>query len=164
MGLGTVCEVYIDPVGQRIRREFKPNAVTCSGKVTQYSAKEIDRFFEAEVYWSRRLNSIWIPKTYEVGHNYITQEYCGACLLDSSPNIPDIAEQVIEMYLFFADNNVYKRNGSLSNLTLRQGQLVAFDFKWAMHRPNGLTMELKSYDQWLSKIDPRLSKHLRRFI
>jgi hypothetical protein len=78
--------------------------------------------------------------------------------------VPDIVEQVIEMYKFFKEKNVYKRNGSLSNLTLRDGQLVAFDFKWARLRPNGVEMELRSYDEWLSKIDSSLPNKLRELL
>ena len=78
--------------------------------------------------------------------------------------IPDIKEQVIEMYAFFKENNVFKRNGSLSNLTVHNGQLMAFDFKWARVRPEGIDLERRSYDEWLCKIDKSLSKILLEMI
>ena len=78
--------------------------------------------------------------------------------------VPDIVEQVIEMYKFFKSHNVFKRNGSLSNLTHNNGQLIAFDFKWARPRPGGLTMETHSYKEWLSKIDPALTEKLMEMI
>lgn len=147
-----------------IRREFKPNAITCAGVPTRFTPIEIVDFFQNEVYWLNKLQSEWVPKTIEVGPNFIVQEYTGPALIDSMPHLPDIKDQVIEMYKFFKQHNVYKRNGSVSNLTMNKSQLVVFDFKWAMHRPNGLEMELKSYDVWLSKIDSTLSSSLRELL
>ena len=80
------------------------------------------------------------------------------------PNLPDITDQVIRMYEFFKEKNVFKRNGSVSNLTMKNNQLVAFDFKWAKKRPNGLDMELRSYDEWLIKIDKTLPIVLREML
>ena len=68
------------------------------------------------------------------------------------------------MYKFFKSHNVFKRNGSLSNLTHNNGQLIAFDFKWAKVRPDGLDMEIKSYKEWLNKIDPSLTGKLMQMI
>jgi len=150
--------VYID--NDQIKRVFKPGAITVSGKPTRFSENEIADFFAKEKYWLKELESEWIPKTIEIGDNFIIQEYTGPMLLDSISNLPDIYDQVIAMYKFFKSKNVYKRNGSLSNLTLRNNQLVAFDFKWTTYRPNGYDMELKSYKEWLSKIDPRLTDEL----
>lgn len=161
-GLGTLCEVYIGD--DWIYRGFYPGAQTCSGDITKYSKNEICEFFDNEVYWLKKLESEWIPKTLEIGPNYIVQEYSGPALIDYMPNLPDVKEQVIEMYKFFKQMGVYKRNGSVSNLTMRGDQLVAFDFKWARERPNGIDMELKSYDKWLSKIDPSLSRELRAYL
>ena len=79
-------------------------------------------------------------------------------------DVPNITEQIIEMYTFFKEKNVFKRNGSLSNLTVNEGQLIAFDFKWTRQRPKGIEMELHSYDQWLIKINERLPTTLRDLI
>lgn len=160
--MGSVCEVYIGT--DWIRREFKHDSITCNGSKTIYTPAEVDLFFFNEIYWLEKLESEWIPKTLEIGPNFIVQEYVGPALIDSMPNLPDVSDQVVEMYKFFEKMNVYKRNGSVSNLTMRGDQLVAFDFKWARERPSGLAMELKSYDQWLSKIDPTLKEKLRVYL
>ena len=147
-----------------IKRVFKPGAITCAGKPTRFTEQEITDFFNYEVYWIKKLESEWIPRTLEIGPNYIVQEYTGPALIDSMPHLPDVYDQVIEMYKFFKKHNVYKRNGSVSNLTMHGDQLVAFDFKWARERPEGLEMELKSYDIWLNKIDKRLTEELRKYV
>ena len=67
---------------------------------------------------------------------------------------------MVEMYAFFKDNNVFKRNGSLSNLTYNNNQVIAFDFKWAKERPEGLEMEKHSYHNWLKKSAPKLPELL----
>lgn len=135
-----------------------------SGNPTKFSADEIKHFFENEKFWLNKLESEWIPKTLEIGDDFIIQEYTQPALIEQMPHLPDIKDQVIEMYKFFKQKNVFKRNGSVSNLTMRNNQLVAFDFKWANERPNGLEMELKSYDEWLSKIDASLKEELRALI
>jgi hypothetical protein len=68
------------------------------------------------------------------------------------------------MYTFFKENNVFKRNGSLSNLTVHNNQLIAFDFKWAKVRPEGIDLEKRSYNEWLSKIDKSLPTILQEMI
>lgn len=143
---------------------FIPGAITCAGTPTRFSPIEIQEFFEYEKYWTTKLQSEWLPRTLEIGQNFIVQEYYGPALIDSMPHLPDIKEQVIEMYKFFKYHNVYKRNGSVSNLTMNGDQLVAFDFKWARERPEGLEMELKSYNTWLNKIDPELTQILTDLI
>ena len=156
--MGTLCEVYIDH--DQIKRIFKADAITVANSKTRFSHGQVKAFFDNEIYWLKKLDSDWIPKTLEIGKNFIIQEYTGPMLLDSISNLPDVYDQVVEMYKFFKKKNVYKRNGSLSNLTMKGDQLVAFDFKWSSSRPNGYDMELKSYREWLSKIDPRLTNEL----
>ena len=166
-GLGTCVEVYIDVDKNIIKRQFKYNAITCSGQKTSKSAKEIDKFFENEVYWLKKLDSVWIPKTLNIDMKTktILQEYSSPSLLEQKNSIPsDAVDQLVEMYRFFKEKNVFKRNGSMSNLTIKNNQLIAFDFKWATERPAGLEMELYSYDTWLSKIDCNLPKILRDLI
>ena len=169
-GLGTTVEVHIDKDNGLIRRHYKEGATTCSGSKTQKSKGEIQDSFMYETYWLEKLESKWIPKTIDIDYSnrIIIQEYTHSDLLYIKPKlkevVPDIVDQIVEMYKFFKQKNVYKRNGSLSNLTLRNNQLVAFDFKWARQRPKGQEMEIKSYDEWLVKIDDSLPEKLRELL
>lgn len=169
-GVGTIVDVSIDYNNGLIKRQFQPGSLTVGDKVHEYNSDQVKVFFNNELKWLETLKSKWIPETVEVGNNFIVQKYYGPCLLDFKPNkeflkyVPDIVEQVIEMYKFFKSHNVFKRNGSLSNLTHNNGQLVAFDFKWATVRPNGIEMELRSYKEWLSKIDSKLEHQLTNLI
>ena len=147
-----------------IKRTFSPFSITVSGIPTKFSPDEIKQFFENEKFWLKELESEWLPKTLEIGDDFVIQEYTQPALIEQMPRLPDIKDQLIEMYRFFKQKNVFKRNGSVSNLTMRNNQLVAFDFKWAKERPIGLEMELKSYDEWLSKIDSSLKEELRALI
>ncbi len=169
-GLGTLCEVYTDEPLQRIKRVFKPGALTVSGEPTRFSEKTINMFFENEVYWLKRLRGEWLPELIEINptEKFIIQEMPDLNLLEYKPEIfkkiPDICEQVVEMYRFFKTEKVFKRNGSLSNLTQRNGQILAFDFKWAMPRPLGLDKELYTYDNYLNKIHSELPLKLRELL
>jgi len=169
-GLGTTVEVYIDKHNNLVKRHFKENAVTCSGNITTKSKYDIQNAFMHEIYWLEELESDWVPKTVDINYKTrtIIQEYTHPDLLciktQLNKVVPNIVEQVVEMYKFFKQKNVYKRNGSLSNMTLRNGQLVAFDFKWARRRPEGIEMELRSYDEWLVKIDQSLPQKLRKLL
>ena len=170
-GLGTCVEVKINKKTGYISRQYTTDAVTVSGKKTTKTEKEIKDFFDNEVYWLTKLrDSKWLPKLIWIDrHNQtIYQEYNGPCLLDIKSTIkdqiPNIVEQLVDMHKFFKQQNMFKCNGSLSNLTIKGSQVKAFDFKWATVRPNNLEMELKSYDTWLSKIDPILSVKLRELL
>lgn len=168
--LGTCVEVHIDEENGLIKRQYKYDAITSNGEITTKTSSEIDHFFKNEIYWLKKLESIWIPKTYEIdlSTKTIIQEYTHPCLLNNLHNlyeyIPDIEEQVLEMYKFFKKQNVFKGNGSLSNMTIKNGQVQAFDFKWAEERPDNLQMEIKSYDLWLKKISPELSIKLKKLL
>ena len=168
--LGNCVEVYIDKEAGIIKRQYKYDAITVNGAITKRTPDEIDKFFNTEIYWITKLKSDWIPKTIEIDilNKTILQEYTRECLLVDLTNIhqvvPDIEEQLIEMYKFFKKHNVFKCNGSLSNMTLRKSQLVAFDFKWANYRPNNIEMELKSYDVWLSKINKSIASKLKELL
>jgi len=163
-GVGTLVNVAIDNQNSIIKRTFRQNK--------KYNDIDAKKFFENEVKWLETLESRWIPETVYIDYNEqsITQKYYAPCLLDFHLDkkylefIPDIVEQVVEMYEFFKLKKMFKRNGSLSNMTHNNGQLVAFDFKWATVRPKGISMELYSYNTWLSKIDPSLPKRLKEII
>jgi RIO-like serine/threonine protein kinase len=168
--LGTCVEVHIDYDMGIIKRQYKYDAITVNGVATKRTSNEIDKFFNNEIYWLSKLESKWIPKTIEIDipNKIILQEYTRECLLGDLKNIyqvvPDIEEQLLEMYKFFKRHNVFKCNGSLSNLTLKNNQLVAFDFKWAEYRPNNIEMELKSYDIWLSKVSKNVATKLKELL
>jgi hypothetical protein len=169
-GVGTLCEVLINEQDGLIRRNFNKDSITVSGRKTRFNPQRINLFFDNEVKWLRELESEWIPKTVEINHNekYIIQEYYNDDLLchkkKSKIILPDLEEQILEMYKFFKSKNVYKRNGSLSNLTWNDNQLIAFDFKWAMSRPLGLEKEIYSYDNYLSKVNLDLPKKLKSLL
>lgn len=166
-GIGTLVEVYIDEQAGLIKRRFAHDAVPANGTTqTRFNPDQVREFFNWEVYWLKALDgSRWIPETVSITDDTIVQKYYGPCLLDSIKSLPKgIEDQVIDMYGFFQTAGLYKRNGSLSNLTMNGEQLIAFDFKWARPRPIGIDMELRSYDEWLVKINPTLSKTLRTML
>ncbi len=169
-GLGTVCEVYLSVDGRYIKRIFKKDAITVSGKKTRFSDKTIQLFFENEVYWLKKLDGEFLPELFEIDakERSIVQGRTDTSLLDYKPillkKIPDVEEQIIEMYRFFRKEKVFKRNGSLSNLTLKNNKVLAFDFKWAMRRPFGIGKELFSYDHYLYKINRKLPHRLKELL
>lgn len=169
-GLGTLCEVYLNQKESLIKRIFKQGAITVNGSKTRFSEDEIQKFFTNEIFWLRKLEGHWLPKLIDIDEDSrtIIQEFTDESLLEYKPylkhKIPDVVEQIVEMYKFFKSKNVFKRNGSLSNLTLRNEQVVAFDFKWATERPNGIDREIYSYDHYLIKVDENLPQLLKDLI
>ena len=162
-GLGTIVNVLVDEEQGLISRTFQPGYQTVSGKKHDFTEEQVNEFYQNELYWLDKLDGKWLPEF--IANNddtqTIIQRYYGPCLLDYlhtdlHTRIPDLTEQIIEMYAFFKDNNVFKRNGSLSNLTYNKGQVIAFDFKWAKERPAGIEMEKHSYHNWLNKINDKL--------
>jgi hypothetical protein len=86
----------------------------------------------------------------------------GDALLDI---IPDAIDQMVKMFELFKAHNVYKRNNAMCNLTVSNGKIKAFDFKYAIVRePEHRNDELHSIDTWLSKIDPTLCQLLRSYV
>jgi RIO-like serine/threonine protein kinase len=167
---GTIAEVYINKDQTLIKKEYKVGGITVSGHPTQYTEEQINNAFHNEAYWLETLEGKWVPELISAEDNIIVQKYYGTDLLDQymsgtlHKNIPNLKEQVIEMYTFFKENNVFKRNGSLSNLTVHNNQLIAFDFKWAKERPEGIDLEMRSYNEWLCKIDKSLPEILKEMI
>ena len=118
-----------------------------------------------EVFWLNHMKSKWVPELLEVNEKelYVITSYYGPDLIQSK--IMPSVEQVIEMYEFFKEKNVYKLNNALSNLTMNGNQLVAFDWKWAKFREDKYKeYELLSYDRWMSKIDTELVEKLKCMI
>ena len=177
---GTIAEVYLNEDKTLIKKVFKVGGITVSGEATEFTEEQINRAFENEVHWLKTLKGKWVPELVQVGRffdkdgnsegNMLIQRYYGTDLLENYmsktlwDDVPNITEQVIEMYEFFKENNVFKRNGSLSNLTMHNDQLIAFDFKWARVRPEGIDLEIRSYNEWLCKIDRSLPTILKEMI
>ena len=136
-------------------------------KIFNYEEEDNFALLKNEVFWLNCLKSKWVPELLEVGNNYVITSFYGPDLTKvhhlSRPK--DLASQTLEMYKFFKDKNVFKLNGALRNMTLNNGQLVAFDFKWARFRTNKYkNYEIFSYEKWLSKIDNELVEKLKLLI
>jgi len=167
---GTIAEVFLSEDKSVIKKIYHPEGITVSGKKTRYPPDVIKACFVNEVLWTEKLQSKWVPRLIDISEETQTliQEYNGPDLLNNykagtlHKDIPDIVEQIIDMYKFFKLRNVYKTNGSLSNMALKGKQVIAFDFKWAQIRPNWKVVELYSYTEWLSKIDKDLPEILEK--
>ena len=136
-------------------------------KIFNYEEEDNFALLKNEVFWLNCLKSKWVPELLEVGNNYVITSYYGPDLTKIHPlsRPKDLASQILEMYKFFKDKNVFKLNGALRNMTLNKGQLVAFDFKWARFRTNKYkNYEIFSYEKWLSKIDIELVEKLKLLI
>ena len=136
-------------------------------KIFNYEEEDNFALLKNEVFWLNCLKSKWVPELLEVGNNYVITSYYGPDLTKIHPlsRPKDLASQILEMYKFFKDKNVFKLNGALRNMTLNKGQLVAFDFKWARFRTNKYkNYEIFSYEKWLSKIDNELVEKLKLLI
>ena len=167
---GSIAEVFVNDDKTQIKKIYRKGGTTVSGKQCLYSEEAIEQCFKTELRWNEMLQSKWIPQLIHVDEENKTliQEYYGLDLLPYYQNdtlhttIPNLVDQVIEMFEFFAKHKVYKINNSLSNLTVKDGQLIAFDFKWAQDRPNWKFIELYGYKEWMSKIDNKLPEILEK--
>ena len=132
-------------------------------KTFDYKDEDNQSFLKNEVFWLNYLKGKWVPELLEVGNNYVVTRYYG-CDLILQKYKPD-RQQVIDMFKFFKEKNVFKLNNALSNMTMNGNQLVAFDWKWARFRTDKYKdFEVMSYDKWISKIDNDLIKELKCMI
>lgn len=176
---GSISEVWIDKDTKLVKKIYKPSGITISGHPPLVSdLGKIQRLYENETYWSTRLQSDMVVKTLDHGPLsdepgwFIMQEWHGPDLLTRydvenrlSLSVPDAKEQVIEMFKFLQANDVYKINNAMSNMTLCNGRILMFDFKWAVKRcEHERQRELRSINEWISKIDPSLKESLLPFI
>ena len=132
-------------------------------KTFDYKDEDNLSFLKNEVFWLNYLKSKWVPELLEVGNNYVITRYYGDDLIKQKykPN----RQQVIDMFKFFKEKNVFKLNNALSNMTMNGSQLVAFDWKWARFRTDKYKdFEVMSYNKWISKIDSDLVKELECMI
>ena len=132
-------------------------------KTFDYKDEDNQSFLKNEVFWLNYLKGKWVPELLEVGNNYVVTRYYGRDLIEQKYT-PD-RQQVIDMFKFFKEKNVFKLNNALSNMTLNGNQLVAFDWKWARFRTDKYKdFEVMSYNKWISKIDSDLVEELKCMI
>ena len=132
-------------------------------KTFDYKGEDNTAFLKNEVFWLNYLKGKWVPELLEVGNNYIITRYYGRDL-NEQKYMPD-KQQVLDMFSYFKEKNVYKLNNALSNMTMNGGQLVAFDWKWARFRTDKYKdFEVMSYNKWISKIDSDLVEELKCMI
>ena len=132
-------------------------------KTFDYKDEDNQSFLKNEVFWLNYLKGKWVPELLEVGNNYVVTRYYGRDLIEQK-YMPD-RQQVIDMFKFFKEKNVFKLNNALSNMTMNGNQLVAFDWKWARFRTDKYKdFEVISYEKWISKIDSDLVEELKCMI
>ena len=132
-------------------------------KTFDYKDEDNQSFLKNEVFWLNYLKGKWVPELLEVGDNYVVTRYYGRDLIEQK-YMPD-RQQVIDMFKFFKEKNVFKLNNALSNMTMNGNQLVAFDWKWARFRTDKYKdFEVMSYNKWISKIDSDLIEELKCMI
>lgn len=174
---GSLAEIWIDKDARLIKKLYKPGGITVTGNVTTYRDLDvICSMYENEIRWSKKLKGEFVLEIYDHGEiadqtgYYIIQEYVGPDLLHyydgkKLSGIEDPVGQIVDMFRFFKDSNVYKLNNAMSNLTNDSGKIRAFDFKYAVERsPEHRYLEEQSIDKWLSKIDSSLKQTLREFL
>lgn len=173
--MGSAAEVWIDQENNLVKKFYKPTSVTITKKLPIYQdIKKVKELFDNEIYWSTKLKSKYVVEIYEYGEltsepgYYLIQEYLGPDLLHYKPvkeYFPTITDQLVEMFEFFKEHNVYKKNNAMANLTGKNGMIKAFDFKWAVERSEEeKKYEVNSVNTWLSKIDKNLSTILLEYI
>lgn len=167
---GSLAEVWIDKAAGLTKKYYKPQGVTIRGTPSLYAhMDEISRLYHNEIYWFNKLKGRWVLEIYEHGElqdgpgYYLIQRYANPDLLHFYDGkklhdcIPNPASQLVEMFKFFKDNNLYKLNNAMCNLTQSDGIIMAFDFKYAVDRTEAYRdRELYSINTWLAKIDDRL--------
>jgi hypothetical protein len=166
-GVGTLVSVWIDEDAGLVRRVFDGDHC---GTGTSRLTNKSEILFKNEVFWLTHpmlCDSKFLPELVYIDTDTrtIIQKYYGPNLLDylHSPDgipVPNFSEQMIEMYTFFTEVGVNKLNGALSNMTVNDGQLIAFDFKWARPAPKANAKEIQAFHRWLTKIDPVLVEDL----
>lgn len=167
--LGSLVSVYLNSEKTLIKRTYDGSGVTVNGKETRMSKEKTETCWKRESYWLEELKDMsWTPELVEVNYDkkYTIQRYYGPDLLDQGfDKVVDIESQVLDIYKFFKEINVYKLNGSLSNMTRNESQLIIFDFKYMRTRSEELReFEEYSIDTWLSKINSNLVPKLKAML
>lgn len=167
--LGKIASVYLNDDKTLIKRCFHSNGITANGRPTEKSEEYIIEKWETEASALIRFNGLWfMPRLIEIDmkQRYVIQEYCGPDLLTSGfKNIRDIEDQVVEIFKYISDQGLYKINGSLSNMTQKNGQIKMFDFKYLRPKSEeSKRLEEYSIDNWLSKISPTIVPKLKNLL
>jgi len=167
--MGRLVSVYLNPEKTLIKRVFQLNGITVSGKKSTASKEYVDAKWDAERYYLTKFQLMpWVPELVSIDYveRSIIQQYYGPDLLTTGfEDIPDIEDQMCQIYQYFKEINVYKLNSSLSNMTKKQGQVVLFDFKYMRQRAPDLKYQAEyEIDTWLSKISPTIVPKLKELI
>lgn len=162
----TLVHVEIDKENNLIRRTYSNKLPCVSGEINpgNRTEEEIKIFFNRDLFWNRKLQSKFVPELidYNEDEQWMIQRYYEPSTLNTG-KMPTV-DEVVELYTFFKLHNVNKLNGSLSNMTYNDKQLIAFDFKYARVRPEYNKLELSGYAKWLIKIDNKLPTILARLL
>ena len=167
--LGKIASVFLNENKTLIKRYFLAGGITANGNPTKETEEYINQKFETESAALIDFEGLWfMPELVEINikEKYIIQEYCGPDLLTAGfDNIEDIEDQVVEIFECISDMDFYKINGSLSNMTQRNGQVIMFDFKYLRPKSDE-ARELEEYaiDNWLSKISPTIVPRLKELL
>lgn len=166
--LGRMCHVTINKTNSTITREFTITKPTASGKINpfNYTKEQIISAFKNDLYWTTVLDSKYVlkPITIDEENLSMTFPYYGPDLYHDQEkflSIKNFRDQIIDMYKYFKEVNIFKGNGSRSNLVLVGESIKAFDFKWTKLRPKNIKLELMSYEIWLKNADTRLENDLK---
>lgn len=167
--LGQLASVYLDETKSYVKRTYDGTGVTVNGNATKHHPLKFDICWERESRWLEEFQNMpWTPELVEINHDkkYTIQKYYGPDLLEQGFNkVKDIEQQVLDIYSFFQKRNVYKFNGSLSNMTRNGPQLIIFDFKYMRIRSKPMKeYEEYSIETWLSKINPDLVPKLKALL
>lgn len=167
--LGRVVSLYLNENKSLIKRYFIPEGITANGNPTKQSAEYIHEKWETECNALVDLEGLWfMPELVEINlkEKYIIQEYCGPDLLTVGfEDIPNIEDQVVEIFSCISSMDLYKINGSLSNMTKKNGQVIMFDFKYLRIKDEeSRKLEEYAIDNWLSKISPTIVPRLKALL
>lgn len=168
-GLGSIASVFLNDDKTLIKRYFLPGGITVNGNPTQKNEEYINFKFKTECTILKQFEGLWfMPELVEINieKKYIIQEYCGPDLLSTGfNNIENIEDQVVKIFEYISNAGYYKLNGSMSNMTHRNGQIIMFDFKYT-RRKDDFFRQYEEYaiDTWLSKISPTIVPRLKALL
>ena len=171
---GSIAEVYINRDQRLVKKIYKLGGITIAGTPPVHTTQEeVDFLFHNEIEWCKKLKSDRIVNLLDYGtennEHFLVQEYHGPDLLyyndryNLKDYIPDLTQQIVDMFCFFKEHNLYKFNNAMCNLTLDADKRIrAFDFKYAANRTvEKAHLEYYSVDTWIVKLDPMLPQLLR---